>query len=227
MATACVAFGLVACTEEADVIPTPAFPEGTGQLPRGVEAVQYAAGPYGISKGSTIQNYEFVGYPNSTVDLTAMKPIQLADFYNPTGDAVFPEGSPYGAGTPKPKGLLIVVSAVWCGPCNYEADVTLPVLYKKYKPQGGEFFLVLADSATPGVPAEPKNLYLWDKKYQLDYPSAIDPASKLAALFEADAFPANMIIRTSDMKIIDVTAGAPAEGDIFWQRYEQVLAGSL
>lgn len=229
IATALVAFGLAACTEEADIVPVPVFPEGTGQLPRGTTAIEYAAGPYGISKGSTIQNFEFVGFPNSVVDVSTMKSIQLADFYNPTGDAVFPEGSPYGAGTPKPKALLIVVSAVWCGPCNYEAEVTLPVLYKKYQPKGGEFFLVLADGPTSGIPAEAKNLYLWDKKYKIDYPSAIDPASKLAALFEADAFPANMIIRTCDMKLIDVVAGAPPEPEAgkplppFWAQYEKVL----
>ena len=118
-----------------------------------------------------------------------MKTIQLADFYNPTGDEIA-EDAPCRAGTPKPKALLIVVSAVWCSPCNYEADVTLPALYAKYQPNGGEFFLVLADGPTPGIPAESKNLYLWDKKYALDYPSALDPSSKLAALFEADAFPA-------------------------------------
>jgi len=227
VATALVAFGLAGCTEEADVVPPPVFPDGTGQLPRGASAVEYAPAPYGISKGSTIQNFEFVGYPNSTVDNTEMKNIQLADFYNPTGDAVFPEGSPYGAGTPKPKGLLIVVSAVWCSPCNYEADVTLPALYAKYQPNGGEFFLVLADGPTPGIPAEPKNLYLWDKKYAINYPSALDPSAKLAALFEADAFPANMIVRTSDMKIMDVSAGAPPEGSTFWKTYEKILAGTL
>ncbi len=226
-ATALVAFGLAGCAEEADVVPVPVFPEGTGQLPRGTAAIEYAAGPYGISKGSTIQNFEFVGFPNSLVDVTTMKPIQLADFYNPTGDAVFPAGSPYGEGTPKPKALLIVVSAVWCSPCNYEAEAVLPGLYQKYQPNGGEFFLVLADGPTPGIPAESKNLYLWDKKYKIDYPTALDPSSKLAALFEADAFPANMIVRTNDMQIMDVTAGAPPEGSTFWKIYEKILAGTL
>lgn len=228
MATALVAFGVAGCTpEEADIIPAPVFPDGTGQLPRGATAIQYAEGPYGISKGSTIQNFEFVGFPNSVADTSALKNIQLADFYNPTGMDVFPPDSPYGAGEPKPKALLIVVSAVWCSPCNYEADVTLPALYAKYQPSGGEFFLVLADSATPGVPAESKNLYNWDKKYAIDYPSAVDPASKLAALFEADAFPANLIVRTRDMKIMDVSAGAPPEGSTFWKIYEKILAGTL
>jgi hypothetical protein len=227
IATALVAFGLAGCAEEADIVPVPAFPEGTGQSPRGSAAIEYAAAPYGISKGSTIQNFEFVGFPNYLDDASAMKPIQLAEFYNPTGDAVFPEGSPYGAGTPKPKALLIVVSAVWCGPCNYEAEAVLPGLYKKYQPNGGEFFLVLADGPTPGIPAEPKNLFQWDKKYQIDYPTALDPSSKLAALFEADAFPANLIVRTKDMQIMDVSAGAPPEGSTFWKTYEKILTGAL
>jgi hypothetical protein len=220
-------FGILGCSEEADITPVPAFPKGTGQNPRGTEAIKYAPGPYGISKGSTVENLDFVGFPNAAADTSGMKIIQMSDFYNPTGEDVFADDSPYGAGTKKPKALLVVVSSVWCGPCNYEAAETLPALYAKYQPMGGEFFLALADGTTPGVPAEAKSLYFWTQKYDVDYPSAIDPSSKLASLFEADAFPANIIVRTKDMKIIDVTSGAPPVGSLFWKTFEKVMSGAL
>ncbi len=217
------ALGLAGCAEE----EIPLFPQGTGQQKSGTATVEYPAGPFGISKESTVENYEFVGFPNALADTSGVRIVQLADFYNPTGDAVFPEGSPYGAGEPKPRALLIVVSSVWCAPCNYEADQVLPGLYEKYRPLGGEFFLALADGPTPGVPAEMKHLYQWTQKYDVDYPAVTDPSSKLSALFEADAFPANIIVRTKDMKIMEVVSGAPPTNSPFWATYSKVAKGLL
>lgn len=217
VATTLVAFGLIGCGEEpVEVAPTPSFPTGTGQHQRGSAAVQYAPGPYGMGTNSIIPNLDFAGFPNAMADTEGLKVIQLADFYNPTGTDVFPEGSPYGAGEPKPKALLLVVSSVWCGPCNEEADLILPGKYAKYQPIGGEFLTLLADGPNQGVPAEPKNLYLWDKKYQVNYPSAIDPGTKVLV----DGYPTNFIIRTKDMRIIRI--GSPDAA--FWAKYEDVLA---
>ncbi|MCC6553031.1 MAG: TlpA family protein disulfide reductase [Polyangiaceae bacterium] len=176
-----------------------------------------------MSIGSTITNYKFIGFANAMLLSTAMQEIKMSDFYNPTGVDTFPEGSPYGSNAPKPKALLIDVSSVWCGPCNYEADVVLPVQHAKYKPQGGEFLLQLADGPTPGKAAQPDHLYTWTSQYDVDYPAAIDPTYKLGALFEADAFPANMIIRTKDMKIVEVVSGAPEADSSFWDIFEAVL----
>lgn len=203
----------------------PAFPEGTGQQPH--NAKPYPAGPYGVGKLSIIANYKFIGYVNSVQDSGTLAEIQMADFYNPTGDGVYEEGSIFPAGSPKPKALLIPVASVWCGPCNFEADQVLPGLYAKYKPMGGEFLANLADGATPGKAATQKSLYNWATKYDCEYPITIDPEYKLGALFEADAFPANMIIDTRTMKIVEVISGVAEEGSSFWKTYEKVLAGTI
>jgi thiol-disulfide isomerase/thioredoxin len=234
-----VAFGLIAllgvtgCSsadggdgggdQEEEALPKPSFPEGTGQ-PANNE-IAYAAGPYGISKGSVIANYQFVGFVNASADNTTTQLIQMADFYNPTGNEVYPEGSPYGAGKPKPKALLIDVASSWCGPCQHEADVVLPAKYAEYAPMGGEFLLQLADGPTPGKAATTKNLISWTTKYDVNYPAAYDPAYKLSALFDADAFPANMIIKTQTMEIMAVISGVP--DDAFWAKFEKVMAGEL
>lgn len=203
----------------------PSFPEGSGQDAHGTLA--YPPGPYGVGKQSVVANYKFVGYANAMKVSDSLQPIELAEFYNPTGDGVYEAGSVLEIGAAKPKALLIDVASVWCGPCNYEADEVLPGLYVKYKPQGGEFLLQLADGATPGKAATSKSLFNWTKKYKVDYPSTIDPTYKLGALFEADAFPANMIIDTRTMKIVEVISGAPEPGTSFWKTYEKVLAGTL
>src|SRR5215212_6297686 len=79
--------------------------------------IDYPPGPYGIEKGSVIDNYEFPGFPNPVRLPKVLTTIRLSDFYNPTGDGVYPAGSPQAEGQPKPRALLIVMSTVWCGPC--------------------------------------------------------------------------------------------------------------
>ncbi len=217
--------GLVGCAGEEDPIPAPPFPDGTGQP--AANAAQYPAGPYGISPGRVIANYQFVGYANAAEHKDTMQPIQLADFYNPSGEEVFPEGSPYGAGEPKPKVLLIDVSSVWCGPCKIEAESVLPRLYEQYQPLGGEFLVQLADGRNPGEPAVPRDLYRWTTQYDVQYPSAIDPSYKLGALFQADAFPANMLVKTKDMTIVEVVSGVPAEDSRFWRTFERIMNGEI
>lgn len=219
--------------------PTPTFAEGQGQAPSETEA--YAPGPYGLSKGSVIANYMFEGCRNQA-DCAAksLQVIQLADFYNPTGTDKYADGSAYGAGTPKPRALLIDTASVWCPPCNDEAHYVLPGLYAKYKPRGGEFLLQLADGPTPGKPALPNNLYAWTKKYKVEHPGTIDPSSKLNPLFADDAFPQNFIIDTKTMRVVDIFVGNPdpdptkygpdaasqaAFGKVkaFWAKYESFL----
>ena len=211
------ALALVGCSSEAhtDEKPPPVADDGIAN------DGNYAPGPYGVVQGKTIANYEFLGFVNPLADSSTLQTIKLGDFYNPTGSEVFPEGSLYGAGKPKPKALLINVSAVWCGPCQYEADEILPVEYAKYKPLGGEFLLELADGPTPGTAALEKHLSAWTNKYDVDYPSTIDPQYQLGALFEAAAYPGNMIVRTKTMAIVAIVSGAPDQ--VFWGEFEGLL----
>lgn len=204
-------------------VQAPDFQEGQGQMPNANPA--YPAGPFGIRVGSVIPNYQFIGYPNPLADSGALTTIQFADFYNPTGTDVYPEGSPYGAGTPKPKALMMQFAASWCGPCNYEAGNILPDQLLKYKPMGGMFFMQLTDGKTPGTAATTKDLNNWTAKYDLDYPATVDPTYKMMMLFEAAAFPANFIVDTRTMTIVEVLSGSAEPGDPFWDKFEQVLNG--
>ena len=219
------AIALVGCSnKEPENQIAPAFPDGTGQQAH--NSKPYPAGPYGIGKGSIISNYKFVGYVNAMTDNVNLAEIEMAEFYNPTGDGVFEEGSVFPVGSPKPKALLIPVASVWCGPCNYEADSVLPGLYDKYKPLGGEILGQLADGPTPGKAATQKSLYNWVNKYDVTYPMTIDPGLQLGALFDQSAFPTNMIIDPRTMEIVEVIAGVAEEGGSFWQTFDNVLAGT-
>lgn len=203
-------------------VEVPPFPAGQGQKKA---AISYPGGPYGVTKSSVITNFTFPGFPDpgTSKDPNALVDISLSDFYNPTGDGVFPAGSPYGEGKPKPKALLIDIGAVWCAPCQYEAKTILPKLYEQYEPLGAEFFFDLVDGAKSGIAATPTELVTWVTKYKSKFPSAIDPDRKLGASFKADAFPVNILVDTRTMVIVDVVAGVPDEEGAFFQALEALL----
>jgi hypothetical protein len=195
----------------------------------------YPAGPYSVLPGDVIKDYSFTGFANPVAGSTDIVTIRLSDFYNPhaddtsykpggpsTDDRLYPKDSPYGAGNKKPRALAINVGAIWCGPCNFEAKSELPARYTKYKPLGGEFLFQLADGATQGTAATQKDLVNWTKKYKVDYPSTIDKTKQLAGSFDANAYPANMIVDTRTMVIVAVVAGVPDEA--YWAKFEATIA---
>jgi hypothetical protein len=223
-----------ACTAKSD--PPPPFEAGPGATQTKTE-LNYPDGPYGIGVGSTIPNLQFIGYVNAVADNSQMQVIQFSDFYNPHGldktyvpespdkdDRLFPAGSQYGAGNPKPTVIAIDVASVWCGPCNAEAKCVLPVHKRTYAPCGGGFFLQLQDGPTPGKAATPKNLYNWTvKSYKEDFPTAIDPEERLISqVAPQEAFPVNVLVRTDTMKIVEAIAGVPDAS--YWKKYESLLA---
>ena len=179
-------------------------------------------GPYGVGVGSVIHNYKFFGYPRAAQDRSTIHEIVLADFHNPTGDAVFPDGSPYGEGVPKPKALILDRSAVWCPPCQYEASEVIPVARTQYGTDV-EFLVTLDDGKNRGTRAVRGDLDYWVTSYNIDYPAVMDPTSTLSAIVGVDAYPGNVLVRTKDMKIIHQEAGVPQSA--FWGLVDAVIAG--
>lgn len=209
----------------------PAFAPESGQTEIPGQA-EYAPGPYGFTKGKIFPNFTAVGFANFMADPN-LAYVSMGDFYNPTGSDVYPEGSPYGAGQPKPKALLMVMSAAWCGPCKQEASTVLPAEFAKFQPMGGHFFALLVE-AVNGDPADYGTITNWASQFDVNYTIAADTTEQAwgvmvsSILEEGDqpGFPGNMIVRTSDMKIIEVVSGAPPPGHPFWGLYESLLDGS-
>lgn len=203
-------------------------------LPIPTSVATYPDGPFQVAKGAVIPNYNFPGFVNARVDSSTMQTIALGDFYNPhvgdpsyepaspeVDDRLFPKDSPYGAGTKKPRVLVIGLGSVWCGPCNEEAKSLFPVLYAKYKPCGGEILYQLVEGASPGIEATEQNLKTWTKVYKVDYPTTIDPGRQLSALYPTASFPDAAVIDTRTMRMVEVIQGVP--DDAFWSAYENLL----
>lgn len=182
---------------------------------------EYPAGPYGTEIGGTIQAYELACYTAPHLDTGDLDPVTFADLYNPSGEGVFPQDSPFGAGTAKPRLLVVNVSASWCAPCKFEASELLPGEYAHFKPLGVEFLLDLADGEKVGEAANEDNLDAWVGSFDVQYPACIDPKYQLGALFDQTLFPANFIVNLETMAIEEITTGVP--GDSFWLRVEELI----
>lgn len=199
----------------------PPFPEGQGQSPD--PGSPYPAGPYGVAVGQVITNFDLIGYANPEESTAEDRRIELADFWNPTGEDVYPEESIFGAGELKPTVLVVVLSAVWCGPCQFESDKLLPGEHAKFSPQGAQFLLHLVDGPAQGSPAELSHLKAWTTKYDSPFPAAIDGEYKFGSNFDSSAFPSNILIDTRTMEILEIVNGIPEEGSPFFQKLEAHL----
>jgi hypothetical protein len=121
---------------------------------------------------------------------------------------------------------------VWCPPCNVEAELAMPGEYQKYQPLGGHFISVLVEGYQGGELATYTDLYNWAEDYMTGwgapngsvYTLALDPTRATQQVQEAP-WPGNIIIRTSDMKIMYSHAGAIVPDDVALQVYGQKLAG--
>lgn len=185
----------------------PDFEEGQGQAVSDNAAI-YPEGPYGLEVGSVIEDLAFTGFPDPSLDRGSAYMLHFSDFYNPTGTEVYGDDTIYETGKAKPKALWIVVSAVWCVPCQQENRVVMPALYEEHASRGLEFVLDL-DQDYNGNPAKFTDLVKWTKDYKSAWPSIIDPKSKLQVFWDANAFPANILVDTKTMKLVDAVAGAP------------------
>ncbi len=202
--------------------PLDPLPNSGGELVSG----EYPEGATGTSVGSLIANFSFDGYVNfreSSEGSENQSEIKMSDFYNPTGEGTYGPDSIFEEGSPMPKALMINVSAVWCGPCKEEAQTTLPEHYGELNPVGMELLMILADSEAVGTPADFSHLDNWCTAFDVHYPAAIDPSYQLGGSFDQSQFPANFIIDTRNMTIVDVVSGIP--GDSFFDKMEEVLAG--
>ena len=220
----------VSCTQKGDEY-APDFPEGGGQ-PVGGASVQYAPGPFGVGVGSTINNYTFLGFPSPGVDDEGLETMKMSDFYNPTGEGVFPADSLYRAGEPLPKAIMIANSAGWCQPCMAEAYSVMDPVYDDYLDQGGEFMVSIEEGVTY-EPAVEDDLWEWvnatnfpaglgvPSDWRVRWPGIINPTGALWPIIGQGAFPGAIVVRTKDMKIANVEIGAG--GSSTWNTFDAIL----
>jgi hypothetical protein len=215
---AVVSFGCATETEVGENEEVADIEEGGQEVSENSAVVAYPEGPFGDAVGSIIRDYKFRGFARPQDGNFAGQVISMSDFYNPTGTEMHAAESIYG-GKAKPKALMVIIAAGWCGPCQQEAKNILPGEYTEFGPQGAEFLTIMAEDAAYNEP-NLKDIENWSTKYKAQWPSVVDGQFKFFALAAEPAFPANILIDTRTMTIVDRVAGAdPA----IFQKMEELL----
>jgi AhpC/TSA family len=155
----------------------------------------YPAPPYGYREGRVIEDLVFQGKHDSDLSgrvdsLDPVATLSLHDYHL----------------NPNDKLLVIVACAVWCGPCNAEQP-SLNTLYNTYKSSGVAFLSVIMEGTTT-TPATMNNLNNWGASKNVPYDLVIDPLGLLGPYFTQQAFPMQMLVRTSDMRIVWQNSGS-------------------
>jgi hypothetical protein len=176
----------------------------------------YPAGPYGIARGATIQNLEFLGWKHpdlANYDVANFEKVRLSDFYNPDGRSDL-------------KLLAVNASAVWCSVCRAEyQDMNANGTYAMYRAEGVEILGTLfQDDAY--YPAQPSDLTNWGAvaNHAVKFPLVLDPGFKMGAYFDSDATPLNLLIDVRTMTIVLVTMGYSTT---YWSSTVQGLLDKL
>lgn len=197
--------------------PPPPSPAFDAEPVAPTTPVAYPSGPYGRTKGATIQNLRFLGWRNAAAagyDPTRLEVISLSDFYNPDGSKDV-------------RLLALNASAVWCTVCRAEyRHLERDGIHAKYRPKGVEILGVLFEDADFN-PARPSDLVVWGgpEAFDTPFPLVIDPAFKTGGYFSSDATPMNMLIDTRTMEILDITMGYDsARPGVYWAAIDKWLS---
>ncbi|HYQ41026.1 MAG TPA: hypothetical protein VER11_03640 [Polyangiaceae bacterium] len=175
----------------------------------------YPPGPYGTSRGSTIQNLSFLGWKHpdqAGYDLSKFETIRLSDFYDPDGHTGV-------------KLLAINASAVWCGVCRREyQDMHRNDVYATLHGMGLEIFGTLFEDNNY-FPAQPIDLKNWGSlsTHAVTFPLGLDPGFKMGAYFDSDATPLNMLIDVRTMTIVQITMGITDPTSKYWTQVQDML----
>jgi len=175
----------------------------------------YPPGPYGTTRGATIQNLSFLGWRHPDLagyEPTKLETVRLSDFYDPdrrTGVKL----------------LAVNASAVWCSVCRREyQEMHSNDVYAKLRPLGLEILGTLFEDNN-SFPAQPLDLKNWAgvSAHSVTFPFALDPGFKLGAYFDSDATPLNMLIDVRTMTIVQVTMGISDPTSKYWNQVQSML----
>jgi hypothetical protein len=146
----------------------------------------------GMTPGSIMPNYRFLGYPNSDKSM-GLQTVAFADYYDPC--------------MKRYKLIHITVAGVWCVPCN-EETAALVAGAAQLAMQGAVVFQVLDDGPIMGTPATQNDLTYWTTLHKTTFTEALDPMlSNLGSLVDAASVPWNCDLDPRTMEILDQSNG--------------------
>lgn len=162
----------------------------------------------GKTKGDTIANFKFMGYPDGNVD-AGLKPISLADFFDPTGT--------------KYRIIHIQASGSWCVYCRQETEMVTP-LAPTLKDKKVMWLMSLAEGTAPGTPSTKTDLDRWAKAFNSPFTHIWDSGNaKLGVFYETAALPWNAWIDARTMEILATGVGAITSKDELLKEVDDMI----
>lgn len=191
--------------EKRDVNPQgksyPTGPYGTGK--RGA--------PTGTTRGDTIQNYRFLGYPKSAKD-GGLKTVALVDYFNPDGT------------NGNVKLIHVQAAGTWCVYCRNEQDMVTPKM-AEIEGKGVVWLTVVVEGTKAGNPSEMNDLDSWVSRHKTTNTVVIDSGNKnLGVFFRQAALPWNGWVDARTMEILAYQEGAPQSYAAFASEMDQWLS---
>ncbi|HUB05894.1 MAG TPA: hypothetical protein VMB50_02780 [Myxococcales bacterium] len=197
--------------------------------PAALANATYPGGSCGTDRGSVFPDFFLgTGYWNTGSNGQPLSDIGLTSIQELAFHYLYCSGFKY---------AFLDISAVWCPHCNDEAAqlpgwnaTTQTYSYNaqaqtgyavKWLAEGGIILSVLEQGDNPSNAATPTDLTDWITKYNTNYPMAIDPEENLVSGVGLQAWPANIIIDLSNMKVVEAVFG---DVPTFYQDFDNYLA---
>jgi hypothetical protein len=147
----------------------------------------------GTTRGNTLANYKFLGYPDGDVS-KGLQAISMATLFDPTGAKV--------------KMIHIQASGSWCVYCQEETKTITP-MRQKLADRKVAWIISLAEGPTPGTPSTTADLDKWIAQFKAPYTHLLDPANRnFGPFYDAAALPWNANINAETMEILSSGVGA-------------------
>ncbi len=163
----------------------------------------------GKTRGSTIANFKFVGYPDGNVD-AGLQPISLANYFDP-------EGKNY-------RIIHIQASGSWCTYCRQETEVVTPMV-ATLKEKKVVWLMSLAEGTAVGTPSTKADLDRWVKAFNSPFTHLWDAGNqKLGIFYDSAALPWNAQIDARTMELLTATVGATTSKEGILREIDDALA---
>lgn len=163
----------------------------------------------GSTRGDTIANYKFLGYPDGDIS-KGLQPMSLASFFDP-------EGKKY-------KLIQIQASGLWCYYCKTETTAVTP-LRQKLIDRKVAWIITLAEGQVSGTPSTQKDLDKWIGLFKAPYPHFLDPGNyNLGLFYDRAALPGHIIVNAKTMEILNKHTGAATTEEGILKGIDEQLA---
>lgn len=147
----------------------------------GTDRSTYPASGYGEEEGDVLANLSFVRSDGT--------PYTMESVYKDSGNKV----------------LLITTTAGWCVACIEEQPV-LEEMHREFSGKGLEIMIAIFEDSD-FEPATTEDAIAWKDRFNLTPAVVVDAPFVLAAYYDRNLTPMNMIVDVDSMEILSIAAG--------------------